>query len=92
MLASGRRRAVKYGVTADKVTAQEVHAYWYASKLLACHLCGLSFSTVHPISLDHVEPLSKGGTHTLANFAPAHRWCNTQKGNRPAERYRRGAA
>lgn len=31
-------------------------------------------------SLDHVVPLSKGGTHTLDNVQCAHLVCNLQKG------------
>ena len=31
-------------------------------------------------SIDHVKPVSKGGTHTWANIKLACRFCNTQKG------------
>jgi 5-methylcytosine-specific restriction endonuclease McrA len=34
------------------------------------------------ISIDHVIPVSMGGTHDLANLAAAHRICNTKKSNR----------
>ena len=34
------------------------------------------------ISIDHVNPVSKGGTHDLANLAVAHRICNIKKGNK----------
>ena len=33
-------------------------------------------------SIDHVVPLSKGGTHTMDNVRLAHRGCNTRKGNK----------
>lgn len=33
-------------------------------------------------SIDHVRPLSKGGTHTWNNVKLACRFCNTMKGNR----------
>lgn len=33
-------------------------------------------------SIDHIKPLSKGGTHTWDNVKLAHRDCNTQKGAR----------
>lgn len=33
-------------------------------------------------SIDHVIPLSKGGSHSWTNVKLAHRGCNTMKGNR----------
>ncbi|WP_371874733.1 HNH endonuclease [Streptomyces fulvorobeus] len=33
-------------------------------------------------SVDHVKPLSKGGSHTMANVMTAHLRCNLSKGNR----------
>jgi 5-methylcytosine-specific restriction endonuclease McrA len=32
--------------------------------------------------MDHIVPISKGGTHTLDNVQMAHRFCNLSKGNR----------
>lgn len=31
------------------------------------------------LTADHLVPLSKGGTHTTDNIAPAHRGCNSTK-------------
>lgn len=56
-------------------------------------LCGLCSTPVNPDtawpdpmspSLDHVLPLSKGGTHTYENVQLAHLTCNVSKGNRIA--------
>ena len=46
-----------------------------------CQLCGLPVepSDVH---LDHIEPWSKGGRHTLANLQVTHSTCNIRKGAR----------
>lgn len=33
-------------------------------------------------SIDHIRPLSKGGTHTWDNVQLAHLKCNIKKGNR----------
>lgn len=33
-------------------------------------------------TLDHIVPVSLGGTHTWDNVQLAHRYCNTSKGNR----------
>jgi 5-methylcytosine-specific restriction endonuclease McrA len=46
-----------------------------------CHLCG---GLVDPASwhLDHIQPLSKGGGHLLANVAVTHPFCNLSKHDR----------
>jgi 5-methylcytosine-specific restriction endonuclease McrA len=47
--------------------------------------CGLCHSKVSPQdgSLDHIQPLSMGGSHTYANVQLACRSCNFRKGARP---------
>ena len=53
-----------------------------------CHICGepidYSAKWLDPLSfqIDHVIPLHKGGTDTLDNCAPSHRYCNRQRGDR----------
>lgn len=58
-----------------------------------CHLCGDLIDRFAKrddwmkVTLDHIIPLSKGGTHTRDNVAPAHRRCNEAKGDRlPGEK------
>jgi 5-methylcytosine-specific restriction endonuclease McrA len=46
-----------------------------------CHICGGQVTRKN-WSLDHVIPVSRGGPHTYANVALAHRSCNSSKGNR----------
>lgn len=54
----------------------EVRA-WVAYLLeQSCVYCGNS----EPIEVDHVVPLSRGGTHSVENLAPACRPCNRAKG------------
>lgn len=52
-----------------------------------CHLCGGSIRPGTPdhreeLTLDHLVPVSKGGSHTLDNLAPAHHSCNSRRGSR----------
>ena len=53
-----------------------------------CHICGTKVDMMADTnsneygSLDHIKPISKGGTHTWDNVKLAHRGCNTIKGNR----------
>lgn len=55
-----------------------------------CHICGKrapkqlrgTLDDMAP-ELDHILPLAKGGSHTYANTACAHRKCNQKKGDQP---------
>lgn len=53
-----------------------------------CHICtkliDLTLSGLHPrgFTVDHIFPVSKGGTNDVSNLHVAHRSCNTAKGNR----------
>jgi 5-methylcytosine-specific restriction endonuclease McrA len=54
-------------------------------------ICGICAKPIHrwvlhpdpkSASIDHILPLSKGGTHTRANVRIAHLDCNVARGNR----------
>lgn len=53
-----------------------------------CHICGrlidLKLSGMHPMgfTIDHLLPVSRGGTNEISNLHVAHRRCNTARGNR----------
>lgn len=77
------RRALTKGAPEVEVfTSREV----YERDQWRCGICAevvdetLSWPDPHSPSLDHVVPLSKGGTHTLDNVQCAHLVCNLQKG------------
>ncbi|MDF2709303.1 MAG: hypothetical protein K0R62_4955 [Nonomuraea muscovyensis] len=62
---------------------------WLRSQRLPCWLCGheigYQLDARHPLSftLDHEIPLSRGGDLLdRTNARPAHRRCNSSKGNR----------
>jgi 5-methylcytosine-specific restriction endonuclease McrA len=42
-------------------------------------------------SIDHIVPISRGGKNELANMWPAHRSCNTSRGNAPIQKGKRNA-
>jgi 5-methylcytosine-specific restriction endonuclease McrA len=66
-----KRRADAYGVAHEAYSRTEILARWKHT----CAYCG-GVAT----HLDHVEPLSKGGTDTEANIVPACAPCNLSKG------------
>lgn len=45
-----------------------------------CHLCGRRGAD----SADHLVPRVQGGPDTIENLRPAHRRCNSRRGDRPA--------
>ena len=70
-----RRRALKRGVTIEKVSRAVV----YERDSGRCHLCGRK---VNPKRwhLDHLIPLARGGEHSYLNVAVACPKCNMHKG------------
>lgn len=48
----------------------------------ACYLCPEPYTEELGPTIDHVKPLSKGGTWDLDNLKLAHRKCNQEKGDR----------
>jgi 5-methylcytosine-specific restriction endonuclease McrA len=78
----GRRRAMQAGVTFGAV---DTDALWLESAG-SCPLCNepMDQSLRWPLplstSLDHIVPLSKGGTHEQANLQWTHLVCNIRKG------------
>lgn len=60
---------------------------WYRDEG-TCKLCeekidiGLRFPDMQSMTVDHIVPLTKQGTHTWDNVQAAHFLCNTRKGNR----------
>ncbi len=73
------RRALKKtnGAVDSNITTQSV----FERDQGICGICRLECSR-NEASVDHIIPLSKGGTHTWDNIQLAHMLCNIKKGNR----------
>lgn len=79
-----RRNARKRGAYVAPVYRAQI----FARDKWVCQLCGRKVKrgavAPHPLapSLDHILPISKGGTHEPANAQLAHFGCNSLKGDR----------
>ena len=73
------RHLIGLGCWGGRMVA-ELRALVFAAHGDTCWLCG------HPSAdtIDHVRPRALGGTDTLDNLRPAHGFCNTGRGARPA--------
>lgn len=63
-----------------RILPKELHKIYSSS----CWACGTSQN----ISLDHILPLSRGGTHSVGNMLSLCRGCNSSKGNRLLSEWR----
>lgn len=74
------RRARIKGTTVDNFRKEEI-SNW------STKVCGICHKLIEDgFHIDHIIPLSKGGTHTIDNLQLAHPFCNLSKGsNYPRE-------
>lgn len=49
------------------------------SKSTVCHICGHDGAD----TVDHIVPYSQGGTDDVTNLKPAHKMCNSYRGDAP---------
>ena len=69
-------------------TLRDLHRATIARAGGPCHICGKPIDYTLPYLdpgeyvVDHLVPLARGGTDTLANKAAAHRACNRAKSDR----------
>jgi 5-methylcytosine-specific restriction endonuclease McrA len=66
-----RRQLEKTGRITAKEWVEKLKEFGYC-----CNICG----TEENIEMDHVHPLSKGGSHHIDNVQPLCRSCNASKG------------
>ena len=62
----------------NMVYGNKTKAYDYAGRLMYKSACGNPNSDYHP-TLDHIRPLSKGGSDVLDNLELCHRDTNKEK-------------
>jgi 5-methylcytosine-specific restriction endonuclease McrA len=67
-------RAIKFGAFVGKFTKKEIKRFYSDP----CFYCG----SIYRLSIDHVIPLSEGGSHTLGNLVSCCGPCNASKGNK----------
>lgn len=75
-----RRRARLAGVACEDFTRAEI----YDREQGRCGICGEHVER-SLATLDHVRPISRGGSHTRDNVQIAHGLCNSRKGARLPE-------
>ena len=66
-----RKSKLKDGITTSELIA------WQSEQVPTCVYCG----TTKLLSIDHIVPLSKNGTHTADNLVLACKSCNSSKNN-----------
>lgn len=82
------RRDHRLTLVADGTLTGETVRRLFA-EATACHYCARPMAS-RDKSLDHVTPVSQGGTHTLDNVVIACKRCNTAKAGRTPEQWRAG--
>lgn len=89
-MAQKRNRPDRDGADKSKVTKVK---RWMKSNQLPCSICGLpiNYDLKSPdpwsFTVDHIIPITNGGTSDMENLAPAHRRCNLVKGTRGITNY-----
>lgn len=79
-----RARARRAGATVEYFARWRVfEEHGYVCSLCAEPIDVSIMDELHPMyaTLDHVVPLSEGGRHAADNLRPAHRVCNSLKGD-----------
>ena len=81
---ANKRRALEQGSYVCPIETAKIFGQYN----WVCGICGkrinknLKYPNLNRVSLDHIIPLSKQGSHTEANIQLAHLRCNIVKGNK----------
>lgn len=66
---------------------------WQKSQLInrfgaICQICGEPFKSMKDITIDHIEPFSKGGLDEMENYQLAHEKCSHLKDDMTMEEFK----
>ncbi len=75
MLKEQRRRARIREAPGDGVTGEQ----WRELRDSYLGMCAYCYRRGVPLTMDHIDPLSRGGAHDVSNIAPACQSCNASK-------------
>ncbi len=78
-----KRRAKQRANGVYLITKNELNKLYNST----CLYCGSNQS----ITLDHIIPIARGGTHSIGNLAPACKKCNSSKSDKTIQEWKRGA-
>ncbi len=68
-------------VRREKDKARDLRrSQWWKNRLGRglCHYCGATFPS-EDLTMDHIVPITRGGTSTRGNLVPACKECNNRK-------------
>ena len=72
------RRAAHWALIEKDLTETE----WGETLAYFDHACAYCLRSDVPLTMDHIIPVSKGGSHTQENVVPSCKSCNSRKGAR----------
>ena len=79
---ANKRRLFKLGLDTSHTVAE-----WEAKKQEFDHRCAYCGKGGIELTKDHIVPLTKGGTDSIANIVPACEFCNKSKGTKDASQF-----
>jgi 5-methylcytosine-specific restriction endonuclease McrA len=84
-ICAARREALLYKAEGDFTEAEWLKILEDSGN--KCTYCGKEFSKDCQATIDHMVPLSRGGSNYASNLTPACASCNTRKKNKTPEEY-----
>lgn len=80
---NNRRKAMHRNAPVNDLTAEQ----WTEIKAAYRQRCAYCGKKPKKLTMDHVQPLARGGSHTVSNIVPACGPCNSSKNAGPAPDY-----
>ena len=75
LLKEQKRRAQKLSAPRNDFTLEQ----WHQIKKAFHHCCAYCGKKQQHLTMDHITPISRGGSHTMHNIVPACQSCNNKK-------------